>query len=57
MRPGITGLAQVSEIDMSTPVLLAETDQQMIQNLTLTNYFKYIFMTIGGKGAGDRVVR
>lgn len=57
VRPGITGLAQVSEIDMSTPVLLAETDQQMIQNLTLGNYFKYIFMTVGGKGAGDRVVR
>ncbi|WP_312358444.1 sugar transferase [Stutzerimonas balearica] len=57
VRPGITGLAQLSEIDMSTPVLLAETDQQMIQNLTLGNYFKYIFMTVGGKGAGDRVVR
>lgn len=56
-RPGITGLAQVSEIDMSTPVLLAETDQQMIQTLTLANYFKYIFMTVAGKGSGDRVVR
>src|SRR3546814_8316951 len=53
-RPGITGLAQVSEIDMSTPVLLAETDQQMIQTLTLANYFKYIFMTVAGKGSGDR---
>lgn len=57
VRPGITGLAQVNEIDMSTPTLLAETDQKMIQNLTLGNYFKYIFMTVGGKGAGDRVVR
>lgn len=57
VRPGITGLAQVSEIDMSTPVLLAETDQQMIQTLTLANYFKYIFMTVAGKGSGDRVVR
>ncbi|MAL91687.1 Putative undecaprenyl-phosphate N-acetylgalactosaminyl 1-phosphate transferase [Stutzerimonas frequens] len=57
VRPGITGLAQVSEIDMSTPTLLAETDQQMIQSLTLKNYFKYIFMTVTGKGSGDRVVR
>jgi len=32
VRPGITGLAQVNEIDMSTPALLAETDQKMIQN-------------------------
>ncbi|WP_312938070.1 sugar transferase [Stutzerimonas nitrititolerans] len=55
VRPGITGLAQVNEIDMSTPALLAETDQKMIQSLTVANYFKYIFMTVAGKGAGDRV--
>lgn len=55
VRPGITGLAQVSNIDMSTPKLLAETDLQMLQGLTLALYFKYIFMTVGGKGAGDRV--
>lgn len=55
VRPGITGLAQVSEIDMSTPVLLAETDQRMIDTLTLVDYFKYIFMTVAGKGSGDRV--
>jgi len=55
VRPGITGLAQVNEIDMSTPALLAETDQKMIQSLTLVDYFKYIFMTVAGKGAGDRV--
>jgi O-antigen biosynthesis protein WbqP len=55
VRPGITGLAQVSEIDMSTPALLAETDQRMIASLTLVDYFKYIFMTVAGKGAGDRV--
>lgn len=54
-RPGITGLAQVNDIDMSTPVLLAETDAKMLQNLTLVHYFKYIFMTVAGKGSGDRV--
>jgi lipopolysaccharide/colanic/teichoic acid biosynthesis glycosyltransferase len=53
--PGITGLAQVSTIDMSTPKLLAETDQKMIAELSLTHYFKFIIMTITGKGAGDRV--
>ena len=57
VRPGITGLAQVSDIDMSTPALLAETDQKMIRSLTLVDYFKYIFMTVAGKGAGDRVVK
>lgn len=54
-RPGITGLAQVSNIDMSTPKLLAETDALMLQDMNLNAYFKYIFMTISGKGAGDRV--
>lgn len=54
-RPGITGLAQVNDIDMSTPVLLAETDQRMLQKLTVSDYFKFILMTVAGKGAGDRV--
>jgi O-antigen biosynthesis protein WbqP len=54
-RPGITGLAQVNEIDMSTPRLLAETDQRMLASLRVPAYFRYIFMTVSGKGAGDRV--
>ncbi|MGP9801362.1 sugar transferase [Rheinheimera sp. NSM] len=54
-RPGITGLAQVNDIDMSTPELLAETDAKMLAQLTVADYFKYIFMTVAGKGSGDRV--
>lgn len=54
-RPGITGLAQVSDIDMSTPTLLAQTDARMIKEMSVANYFKYIFQTVAGKGAGDRV--
>lgn len=54
-RPGITGLAQLKNIDMSTPKLLAETDQEMLRDLTLEAYFKYILMTLVGKGSGDRV--
>lgn len=53
--PGITGLAQVQNIDMSTPELLAKTDKQMIDTLTLKDYFKYIFMTVAGSGSGDAV--
>ncbi|MDX7921502.1 sugar transferase [Aeromonas media] len=53
--PGITGLAQVQNIDMSTPALLAKTDRQMIDTLTLTSYFRYIVMTATGSGAGDAV--
>jgi O-antigen biosynthesis protein WbqP len=53
--PGVTGLAQVNNIDMSTPKLLAETDKQMIDTLTIKNYFKYIIMTVSGSGSGDAV--
>jgi lipopolysaccharide/colanic/teichoic acid biosynthesis glycosyltransferase len=54
-RPGITGLAQLKNIDMSTPRLLAETDARMLKELNLSSYFRYIMMTATGKGAGDAV--
>ena len=49
VRPGITGLAQVSGIDMSTPELLARTDARMIAEMSVHNYFKIIFLTFIGK--------
>jgi len=55
VRPGITGLAQINKIDMSTPQLLAETDAKMIQDLNTFIYFKYILLTVFGKGFGDRI--
>lgn len=55
VRPGITGLAQVNGIDMSDPVKLAEWDAKMLEDLNLTNYFKYILLTVIGRGTGDRV--
>jgi len=55
VRPGITGLAQIKDIDMSMPELLAKTDAQMISTMSVVNYFKYIFLTFAGKGQGDRV--
>lgn len=53
--PGITGLAQVNAIDMSTPQKLAEWDQKMIQTLSVKHYFTYLVQTVVGKGSGDRV--
>lgn len=53
--PGITGLAQVQNIDMSTPALLAKTDKEMIETLTIKGYFKFIIMTAIGSGSGDAV--
>ncbi|WP_422490183.1 sugar transferase [Endozoicomonas sp. ALE010] len=55
VRPGITGLAQVNHIDMSTPELLAEKDSEMINSLSINSYFKYILLTVTGSGQGDRV--
>jgi len=53
--PGITGLAQIHEIDMSTPEILAMKDAEMLRHLTVSAYFRYILATVGGKGQGDRV--
>lgn len=55
VRPGITGLAQVNEIDMSTPELLAKTDESMIAEMSIAKYFAFILQTVMGKGSGDRV--
>ena len=55
VRPGITGLAQVNEVDMSTPELLAKVDSDMIKEFSVGMYFTLIFRTICGSGSGDRV--
>jgi O-antigen biosynthesis protein WbqP len=54
-RPGITGLAQISNIDMSAPELLAETDARMLESLGPPEYLKYLFLTVAGRGRGDTI--
>ena len=54
-KPGITGLAQINEIDMSTPLKLSEVDATMLQNLSLKSYLGYVLATVSGKGQGDRI--
>jgi len=54
-RPGITGLAQIQGIDMSTPMLLAETDARMLRDINMRAYFKYIIKTAAGSGSGDHI--
>jgi len=46
VKPGITGLAQISGINMSRPLLLAKTDLKMIKQMNLFYYFYYIFKTV-----------
>jgi len=55
VRPGITGLAQINGVDMSTPRKLARYDQLMIKRLNLTLYGNLILSTVLGKGSGDRI--
>ena len=40
---------------MSTPELLALTDEEMIKQMNIKKYFYYIFKTISGSGMGDVV--
>jgi O-antigen biosynthesis protein WbqP len=46
VKPGITGLAQISGINMKTPTLLAKTDLKMINKMNLYLYFYYILYTL-----------
>jgi O-antigen biosynthesis protein WbqP len=46
VKPGITGLGPINNIDMKSPTQLAKTDQKMIKNMSYYNYFYYIFRTI-----------
>ena len=46
VKPGITGLAQISGINMEKPTLLAKTDLKMIQQMNLFKYFYYILKTL-----------
>lgn len=51
--PGITGPAQISGIDMSTPVKLAEVDAHYVQNRSFLGDLKLIMQTAVGTGYGD----
>ena len=44
-RPGITGLAQLQGVDMSTPERLAQMDAQMYRELTPLRYVQLIALT------------
>jgi len=46
VKPGITGLAQITGINMKTPTLLAKTDLKMIKKMNLYYYFYCILKTL-----------
>lgn len=52
--PGITGWAQINDIDMSDPILLAKTDAQYAIRRSLLLDLKILLATFAGSGLADR---
>jgi len=53
--PGITGLTQINNIDMSTPNKMAEWDTRYITMRSIPSEIKIVFLTFLGRGSGDKV--
>ena len=52
--PGISGLAQINNIDMSNPLELAKTDERYLHLRGVMLDITLMIKTIIGKGSGDR---
>lgn len=57
LRPGITGKAQLMDIDMSTPVKLTEIDAEYAEEWTFCGDLRYLLATFLGTGQGDAAAR
>lgn len=57
LRPGITGISQISGIDMSTPWELAKMDANYNRNWCLKRDLIILYRTLIGKGIGDAATR
>ena len=55
IRPGITGVSQVAGIDMSDPELLARSDADYFEDISLKRDIGIVLLTITGAGRGDAV--
>lgn len=56
IRPGITGPAQIRNIDMSSPEKLAKVDEELVRSgVTMKTYLKLIGLTVLGRGQGDTI--
>ncbi|WP_160003272.1 sugar transferase [Rhizobium sp. 18055] len=57
VRPGITGLAQIAGIDMSTPEKLAKADAEYVRTASLWHDVWMIVGSVMGKGKGDAALK
>lgn len=55
LRPGITGLAQVQNIDMSDPARLADVDARYAHEMGFLTDLRIMFRTVVGGGQGDKI--
>lgn len=55
VKPGISGWAQIQNVDMSEPIRLAILDQEYIALQTLPLDLKIIIKTVTGSGQGDKI--
>lgn len=53
VRPGITGMAQLAHIDMSTPAPLAVADARYIEQQSFKLDAMILINTVLGRGSGD----
>lgn len=55
MKPGVSGLAQINGIDMSTPRLLADWDARYCKLRSLSIDLSIMISTVAGRGQGDKI--
>lgn len=57
LRPGVTGPAQLTGVDMSEPIRLAEVEAEYFARATALSDIRLILITVLGTGSGDAAVR
>ena len=55
LKPGITGLAQVNNVDMSNPEQLAKWDERYLKLRSILLDIQLIAETALGRGSGDKI--
>ena len=55
VKPGITGYAQVNDVDMSNPKRLVDWDERYIAFRSINLEFKILLQTFLGRGQGDKL--
>lgn len=55
IRPGVTGVSQITGIDMSDPERLASSDAAYLHDMSFKTNMRIMLLTVAGAGRGDAV--